>query len=225
MYSVLMMAALSTGGDAANCHWFHRGDCCGCYGGCYGSCYGCYGWYNGACTGSCYGCYGCHGFTYNCGGCWGGCSGCWGGCYGCGGCWGGATYAPSYGSSVVYPPAGAVPGGQTMPPAKSDALPEPKVVAPQSYLPTRARLLVEVPADAKLFIDDQLMKTTSEHRAFNTPVLDNGQTYYYELRAEVVRDGKPVSVTKRVTLKAGDVVQTKFGEMEAAETISTVKAR
>jgi uncharacterized protein (TIGR03000 family) len=98
-------------------------------------------------------------------------------------------------------------------------------VGPEANLPYRARLLVELPADAKLYIDDQLMKTTSERRTFNTPALDQGQTYYYELRAEVVRDGKPVTVTKRVTLKAGDVVQARFGEMEAAETVSTVKAR
>jgi len=34
-----------------------------------------------------------------------------------------------------------------------------------------------------------------------------------------------VVVNKRVTLKAGELVQTRFGEMEARETISTVKAR
>ncbi len=69
------------------------------------------------------------------------------------------------------------------------------------------------------------MKTTSERRTFNTPVLEDGQAYYYELRAEVVRDGKPVTVTKRVTLKAGDVVRARFGDMEPAETVSTAKAR
>lgn len=215
MYSVVMMAALATGGDAANCHWHCRGDCCGCYGGCYGSCYGCYGWYNGACTGSCYGCYGCQGFSYGCGGCYG-CYGCHG-CYGCYGCYGYSSYSPS-----MMAPGMAVPVTPTMPPAGAETLPKPGTT---SYTNDRARLIVEVPADAKLFIDDHLMKATSERRTFNTPMLDRGQTYYYELRAEIVRDGKPVVVNKRVTLRAGEVVQARFGEMEAAEVISTVKAR
>jgi uncharacterized protein (TIGR03000 family) len=117
---------------------------------------------------------------------------------------------------------GAAPGTRPMPPA---TLPAPKPTAPEVSAPPRARVIVELPADAKLYIDDQLMKTTSERRTFNTPLLEDGQAYYYELRAEVVRDGKPVSVTKRVTLKAGDVVRARFGDMEPAETISTAKAR
>jgi uncharacterized protein (TIGR03000 family) len=218
MYSVVMMAALATGGDAANCHWHCRGDGCGCYGGCYGSCYGCYGWYNGACTGSCYGCYGCQGFTYNCGGCYG-CHG----CYGCYGCYGSSSYYYSPGMAAPYMSAPGTPPA-SMPPA-SEVLPKPETAKPMSEAPSRARLIVELPVDAKLYIDDHLMRTTSERRTFNTPVLEKGQTYYYELRAEVVRDGKPVVVNKRVTLQAGELIQARFGEMEARESISTVKAR
>jgi uncharacterized protein (TIGR03000 family) len=248
MYSVLLVAALTTGGDVADCH--RRGDC-GYGGGGGGSCYG---WYNGGCYGSCYGCTGGHGFTFGChggGGCWGGCygggcygSGCWGGCYG--GCWGGCfgctgctgcyggcvgyspyyapgtTIVPSESAPLMMPPAGA-PG--TTPPGKIETVPQPKPTSSGLLQNNRARVLVDLPADAKLYIDDQLMKTTSEHRTFNTPRLDVTQTYYYELRAEVVRDGKPVTMTKRITLKAGEVVRARFGDMEAAETVSTVNAR
>jgi uncharacterized protein (TIGR03000 family) len=240
MYSVLLVAALSTGGDAANCHGRH-GDGCGCYGGGHGGGSGCYGWYNGGCYGSCYGCYGSHGFAYGCSGCWGGCygsgcwggccggcwGGCWGGCSGCYGCYGGASqyYAPgSYGPGTIVP---TEPSMQppVMPPVKQDTLPQPKPTSSRLLGPDRARLLVDLPADAKLYIDDQLMRTTSDHRTFNTPRLDGTQTYYYELRAEVVRDGKPVTMTKRVTLRAGDVIRARFGEMDPAETISTVNAR
>lgn len=112
-----------------------------------------------------------------------------------------------------------------MPPAKTDTLPEPKATTPGASAASRARLIVELPADAKLFIDDHLMRTTSDRRTFNTPTLEDGQTYYYELRAEVVRDGKPVVVSRRITLKAGDEIQTNFGDMESTATVSTVKAR
>jgi uncharacterized protein (TIGR03000 family) len=127
----------------------------------------------------------------------------------------------------MMPPAGA-PGAQPvnpMTPSKIETVPQPKPTSSRLFENNRARVLVDLPADAKLYIDDQLMKTTSEHRTFNTPRLDVTQTYYYELRAEVVRDGKPVSMTKRITLKAGEVVRARFGDMEAAETVSTVNAR
>jgi uncharacterized protein (TIGR03000 family) len=130
------------------------------------------------------------------------------------------TYVPSY-----MAPSGTTPPAQMMPPAKPDTLPAPKTTTPGVTLPNRARVIVELPADAKLFIDDQLMKTTSETRSFNTPALDKDQTYFYDLRAEIVRDGKQISVSKRITLKSGDVVRTRFGETEATEALSTVKAR
>ena len=189
MYSVLLVAAMATGGDAIDCH--RRGDGCGCHGGGYG-----------------------------------GGSGCYGGC---------AGYSPSYAPGTIIetpsmmPPAG-VPvtppaGAPVTPPGKTDTIPQAKPTSSGLLNNNRARLLVDLPADAKLYIDDQLMKTTSEHRTFNTPRLDSNLTYYYELRAEVVRDGKPVTMTKRVTLKAGDIIRARFGELEPAETISTVNAR
>jgi uncharacterized protein (TIGR03000 family) len=81
---------------------------------------------------------------------------------------------------------------------------------------SRARLIVQVPADAKLYIDDQQMRTTSNRRVFNTPSLQRGETYYYILRAEVVRNGQTVSQTRRVLLRAGEVVNASFNELRPA---------
>jgi uncharacterized protein (TIGR03000 family) len=105
----------------------------------------------------------------------------------------------------------------TPPGAPGGAAPEP-VPAPKkeekSTSLNQARLIVEVPADAKLYVDDLLMKTTSERRVFNSPRLEQGQTYYYILRAEVVRDGQTLSDSKRVLIHAGDVVQASFRDIE-----------
>ena len=84
--------------------------------------------------------------------------------------------------------------------------------------PTNARLIVAVPADANLYIDDHKMKTQSERRTFQTPELEPGQTYYYEVRVEVERDGKTVGTTKRVLLKAGQEVRADFNDMDATVT-------
>ncbi len=172
MYSMVLMAALTTSTAAPDCH-YHS---CGCGG--YSSCYGC---------GGCYGCYG------GCYGCCGGCYGCCGGCYGCyGGCYGTSCYGAYYGGCY-----GCYGGVQVVPGTKPEGIGAPMKKDEQSSIaPDRAKLVVELPADAKLFIDNQPMKTTSEKRSFNTPTLEKGQTYYYDLRAEVMRDGKPLTETK-----------------------------
>jgi uncharacterized protein (TIGR03000 family) len=123
---------------------------------------------------------------------------------------------PLYGAAVPgMPPAGggAPKEGEGLPPPMKDGT---------GVAPTRARLIVELPADAKLYIDGQAMKTTSALRSFNTPELEPGQLYYYEVKAEVLRDGKPVSQTKRVILKAGEVVRAGFTGMD---TEPVVKAK
>src|SRR5438552_1124229 len=45
-----------------------------------------------------------------------------------------------------------------------------------------------------------------------------GQAYYYILRAEVVRDGKTLSETRQVIVKAGEEVRASFNSMAAANT-------
>src|SRR5262245_63970369 len=105
----------------------------------------------------------------------------------------------------------ATPGGVTPSP---EPLPKPKPEDKSGVPPTKARVVVELPADAKLFIDDQLMKTTSDRRVFNTPTLDPAQSYYYVLRAEIVRDGKTYSGTKQVVVRAGAVAQANFNDLE-----------
>jgi uncharacterized protein (TIGR03000 family) len=83
-----------------------------------------------------------------------------------------------------------------------------------SAQPDKARLIVELPAGAKLYVDDQLSKNTSERRVFNTPPLEKGQQYYYILRAEMEKDGKTYSDTKRVLVSAGAEVTAKFTEVD-----------
>jgi uncharacterized protein (TIGR03000 family) len=85
----------------------------------------------------------------------------------------------------------------------------------EAMAPGKAKLVIDVPEDAKLYIDDQLMKSTSGKRSFNTPALERGQTYYYIVRAELVIDGKPYKETKRVLVRAGEEVRANFPELES----------
>jgi uncharacterized protein (TIGR03000 family) len=81
----------------------------------------------------------------------------------------------------------------------------------------RARLVVEMPRDAKLTIDDQPMTVNEGRRSFNTPALEKGQ----KVKVEVMRNGKPVSDKRKVIIRAGDVVREDFRSMgEATSTVS-----
>jgi uncharacterized protein (TIGR03000 family) len=75
---------------------------------------------------------------------------------------------------------------------------------------------VTLPADAKLTIDDMPTVSTSESRVFESPSLSPGKTYYYVLKATVVRDGKPETVKKEVAVRAGEATRVKIEIPEAA---------
>jgi uncharacterized protein (TIGR03000 family) len=214
MYSVVLMAALTTNAGAPDL--FLRGHgCCGCSGcygcagcsGCWGGCYGCAGggWMGcyGSAGGGWMGCYGSAGGGWM--GCYGSAGGGWMGCYGgcagvLGSCYGGC-YGACYGGPSVAPP-----------PMEKPATPD-KPDKEETVKAERARLIVEVPEGAAVFIDDRPTTSTAAVRTFRTPALAAGQTYYYEVRAEVLRDGRRVTETKKVRVRAGEEARADFTDM------------
>lgn len=83
---------------------------------------------------------------------------------------------------------------------------------------SRATLVVNLPADARLFIDNEPTRTTSAARTFRTPDLLSGEVYGYELRAEVEVAGRTFTVTRRIRLKAGEEVRTTFDDPRPSAT-------
>lgn len=221
MYSVVLMMALSGSADVPA--WGKGGGCYGGGGGCYGgggsSCRG--GGFLGG-RGSCGGGGflggmlgkhrggGCSGYGGGCSGYgsgYGGCSGYGGGCsgYGHGNGYGNCCGNVSYGGCVGS--AGCVGGAPatTLPPVTSPKPPE-KVPSPkkETMAPAPATIFVSLPAEAKLIVDDVVTKSTSSDRVFVSPALPRGQDFSYTLTAEVVRDGKAVSVSRKVAVRAGE---------------------
>lgn len=204
MYSVVLMMAVAGGSEAPDIGKHRGGGCegyaagCGCHGGGGGR----HGLLGGMLAGHRHGGGGCHGGGY------GGCSG---GGYGMGsgGCSGGATYGGGYPAGGMMAPGGRAPEdvkkmpkpeggtggtGGTKPPEETNLTP---ATAP-------ATLIVSLPADAKLTIDDNATSSTTGRRVFVTPSLATGREYHYSLKAEVVRDGKPVVVSKVVAVRPGE---------------------
>jgi uncharacterized protein (TIGR03000 family) len=193
MYTMVLMAAMSGGADMPDCH--RRNSCHGCYG---GGCYG--GAYYGGCRGGCYG-----GVSYG--------GGCYGGAYYGDGYYGGYPYRtmpPAKTPEKVPPPKGSGSEEQTAPPNRED-LPPPE---------TSARLIIAVPADATVFIDERPTTTTASQRTFATPALERGFRYYYTVRAEVVRNGALFTSTQRVSFGAGDQVRVNFSEQDMTSTVA-----
>jgi uncharacterized protein (TIGR03000 family) len=77
---------------------------------------------------------------------------------------------------------------------------------------------VNMPANAKLFVDDQPTNTTSGK--FRTPELTKGQPYSYQFRAEFERDGKPEVMTQKVVFRAGEAINVDFTTTNTSLTAS-----
>jgi uncharacterized protein (TIGR03000 family) len=185
-------------------------------GGCHGGRGGLFaGHRNRGCQGGGYGCNGGYGY-----GCHGGGYGCYGGGYGAG-CYGRGVVVGGgcYGTPAVTP--AVTPGGGEM-------KKEEKIGAPVEEkkgvmnIAAPATILVSLPADARLTVDGMPTTSTSDMRAFATPILQPGHQYSYMLRAEITRDGQTIQTEQRVPVSAG---QTSRVNMTFPATTTTVAGR
>ncbi|MFN4260991.1 MAG: TIGR03000 domain-containing protein [Gemmataceae bacterium] len=76
-------------------------------------------------------------------------------------------------------------------------------------------MTVQLPADAKMYIDDQLANLSTGTRTFRTPELERNRDYYYDIKVEAVRDGQTVSDSKRVVVRAGQQARVRFDDPQA----------
>lgn len=82
-----------------------------------------------------------------------------------------------------------------------------------------AHITVNLPSDARLWVDDVVCPLTSSTRSFDTPVLQPGQKYYYTLKVEVDRNGQTLSEARRVYVAAGQQVSVDFNSIVATTTV------
>lgn len=186
MYSIVLVMALSGGAEVPAAH--HKCSCaCSC------ACYGC----NCACNCACSGrghkhhnrCHGCNCACYGCA------------CYGCCGCCGPVVNCcgPVVSCACTGHP---VPPPPPPPPGKKKDMPKPGKTGGTEE--ASATIIVTLPAQATLKVDDYATTSTSGTRVFVTPALEAGKEFSYTLSAEIVRDGKKVTTSKQVTVRAGE---------------------
>jgi uncharacterized protein (TIGR03000 family) len=76
------------------------------------------------------------------------------------------------------------------------------------------KLVVALPAGARLFVDNQAVKVRAGETTFRTPRLGEEDTYYYDLRAEMDRDGQTIRETTRVVVRPGREAWVSFPQLE-----------
>jgi uncharacterized protein (TIGR03000 family) len=67
-----------------------------------------------------------------------------------------------------------------------------------------ATIVVSLPADAKLMVDETVTRSITANRIFASPILEAGKEFHYTLKAEIVRDGKTYTAIRRVPVRAGE---------------------
>jgi len=95
------------------------------------------------------------------------------------------------------------------------AIPRPESEKP-TPVPASAHFRIHVPADAKIWVFDQLTKQQGEWRHFLTPPLEDGQTISYEFRAHWTEKGKEVEQTRKVKVYGGDRLTVDFLASDSA---------
>ena len=78
---------------------------------------------------------------------------------------------------------------------------------------SQAKVIIDVPAQASLYIDGELMPARSGKRTFFTPALEPNQTYFIDVKVALVQDGKEQVQATRVVLRAGEEVAANFNAL------------
>ncbi len=121
-------------------------------------------------------------------------------CYG--GCWPVPCYPSCYNAPGGQMPPYSPPAQQPATPANPSA-PATTPAKPTS-MTTTAVLELDVPAEARVFVNDLATRTTGIHRRFVSPGLIPGLSYTYRVRVEVPGKPQPIVETQTVQLRAGD---------------------
>ena len=74
----------------------------------------------------------------------------------------------------------------------------------------RATITVKLPAGATLYVDDRKSPSQEPVRSFATPPLPAGREFAYLIKAELMRNGQPETLTQKVPFRAGERVTVDF---------------
>lgn len=98
-------------------------------------------------------------------------------------------------------------------PVVASPVSNPIVKTPAADTPAvsdRATITVSLPPGATLYVDDRKSSSTDAVRQFTTPPLPAGREFAYLMKAEIVRNGQPESLTQKIAIRGGERVVVDF---------------
>jgi uncharacterized protein (TIGR03000 family) len=96
--------------------------------------------------------------------------------------------------------------------AASAEMPTSTAVVAVPVSADRAQLILNVPADAVVYLSNQRMTLEGTTREFTVPGLTAGMEYRYPVRVEVVRDGQTLTANADQQLQAGQRLNLAFNQ-------------
>ncbi len=118
-------------------------------------------------------------------------------------------FAPSYGyPGSFYTPGYASSAVTTLPGGTMSLYYQPGAQVGAGYgsaasNPNEAVIDLRVPADAQVWFDGDATTQRGPNRVFNSPPLEPGRAYHYDVRAQWTENGRTVNRTRRVDVRAG----------------------
>ena len=98
------------------------------------------------------------------------------------------------------------PKGETKPVPTPEKKPDEKKSSFDGRTPLRAKIRIEVPDGGKLFVDDRAINVPAGVRVFQTPPLNPGERYYYDIRIEHAGEIR----SRRVVIEPGQEAAISF---------------
>ncbi|CAN5229279.1 hypothetical protein BH11PLA2_BH11PLA2_21470 [soil metagenome] len=110
---------------------------------------------------------------------------------------------------------GTTPYAQPAPAEVSEYSPKNQLPLPggAASSPTRATVIVKLPADARLFAEGKALSLTGTERTFVSPELPVGREYTYTFKIEYDRNGRTLSDQQNIKVTPGKVNTLEFADL------------
>jgi uncharacterized protein (TIGR03000 family) len=111
------------------------------------------------------------------------------------------------------------------PAAEVPAMPTLPAPTQEVHVGSPATVVVKAPTDVRLTVNGQPTTLRGTQETFSSPNLEPGRSYSYLFKAEAVRDGKTVSLTRRVVVRAGQEARVDLTNLESGNGLPEDVAR
>jgi len=107
---------------------------------------------------------------------------------------------------MYYSPVGQTPSVANTTPESNSSLTVAEVNGPRTV-----QIDVRLPADAKIWFDDNPTSQTGAFRTFVSPPLEPDKDHFYQVKVRWQENGQDVTRTRKVEVHAGDRLNLSFG--------------